>query len=327
AGQLLLKAEGLHHPECWPQLIDYYQGNPQYLKGITHLIHELMGGNTAEFCAQASFMIGPIKTALKEIFARLSTMEKEMLYWLTSKAEPVSLSMLTADTPPQLATQDLLMLLDALKQRSLLNILQRDGQSWFTLKPMIADYVTSRFIAQFRENDAAPRFGSGQQLSPQGGGIRLTAAKLAPVNLSPWFQNHFQPGWQALDRLFEGSATPAWRFRSTFNLRDGRVIKRFKRIPFDQAKARHVALVVAISREGDQSIRISVQAQPANITELLPVSLALNLLDADATVLASVETQEEDLFIQLPDFYGEPGEQFNIQLSNAYANHTEAFVL
>jgi ABC-type oligopeptide transport system ATPase subunit len=327
AGCTLLEAEGLKGLESWPQLIDYYQGHPHALKIVARIINELMDGNTTEFITQGSFLLREIKTHLEATFSRLSPMEKEMLDWLAVKAEPVSLSALRGDIPPQLNTQDTLVILDALKQRSLLNILQRDGQSWFTLKPMIADYVTSRFIAQFREHDAASNFTIGHLSPPQGGSIRLTAAKPAPVNLSPWFQNHFQSGWQTLDQLFEGSATPAWRFRSTFSLRDGRVIKRFKHIPFDQAKARHVALVVAISREGDQSIRISVQAQPVNINELLPVSLALKLLDVDANVLASVETQQEDLFIQLPDFYGEPGEQFNIQLLNAYANHTEAFVL
>jgi hypothetical protein len=323
----ILRAENLTAQEHWSTLLNYYRGHPSALKLIAKLIRDLLNGDVAAFLQHQSFVFEEIEELLERSFERLSLLEQEILYWLASESQPVSLAAIQAHIPLSIYPIEFLDALESLKQRSLVETTQSHGQSLFNLQPIVMEYMVKRFIAQVGGSPAA----SGWQhrlFSAHEDSIELTPSIRAPVDLSQWFQNRFVPSWQPVDALFNASLNASSRVRSTFHLRGEAVIKRFKQIKLGTAPTSpRVVLLVAINQEDDQAVKICVQAQPIQQEVILPASLKLALLDPSHTVLAEVVSQNQDNFIQLPYFRGRVQEQFKIQLTLNAVSHVEEFLI
>ena len=172
--------------------------------------------------------------------------------------------------------------------------------------------------------------------------ISLGAQKQHPVQLSQWFEGQTDAGWQPLEKLLSTVARPAVRLRSTYQFRAETFVKRCKSVVLSasaesskaisqQMSSQGAVLLVAIHQDGERDgqtrYKICVQAQPAMEETVLPQNLTLKLLDAEATVLATVAAEQSDSFIQLPYFQGATNEPFEIELALNQASYREKFVI
>jgi WD40 repeat protein len=81
---------------------------------------------------------------LDQQFNRLSTLEQQVMYWLTINREWVSFRELQEDIVPAVSLKDLLETLESLQLRSLIE--KNSGN--FTQQPVVMEYVSDRLIAQ-----------------------------------------------------------------------------------------------------------------------------------------------------------------------------------
>ncbi|MEM9908374.1 MAG: DUF1822 family protein, partial [Cyanobacteria bacterium P01_D01_bin.44] len=290
AAAAILETEHLAYQDRWHDLICGYQGNPAALRIAAQTIRELFDGNIDAFLAQQSFVFGSINLQLKQSFDRVSRLEKDILFWLAGEDQPVSLATLQNEIPLVISPTEILEALESLLQRSLLETTQAIDGFLFLLQPLVKEYVVYQFIAQVCRGKPKEQQLSSQELGPV---IELGLSTPKTARLSQWSQHQLEPGWQPMEFLFEESAKPARRLRSTYHLRDETIVKRFKSINLMGAKPgsaeniaenHTVALLVAVSQIANQTYQICVQVQPVGQTVTLPAGLRLRLLDEQSTV-------------------------------------------
>ncbi len=162
------------------------------------------------------------------------------------------------------------------------------------------------------------------------------------VNLSQWFENCFEAGWQSLEALLGiDQKNLAFSFRSASGLSEHQV-RRAKLINLGlQLGSQSVALLVAlalakrdevqpaygIAPEAEQKVGILVQVHPVGGETNLPPNLRLALLSESGDILQDVQSRSQDNYIQLKRFRGNPGECFNIQVTFGDTYITETFVI
>ncbi|MBU7584965.1 MAG: hypothetical protein KAF91_19005 [Nostoc sp. TH1S01] len=133
----------------WQNLIQHYAGNPLALKIIATTIQDLFDGNIAEFFAQGSTVFGTIYDLLNQQFHRLSSLEKDLMYWLAINREAVTLTDLRSDLVLPVSSKQLLEALDSLSRRSLIEKKSvPEAPVHFTLQPVVMEYVTEQLIQQ-----------------------------------------------------------------------------------------------------------------------------------------------------------------------------------
>lgn len=135
-------------PQSVTNLIHLYRGNPLALKLVAPLIQSVFAGSIGEFLSQNILVIGDrLRSLLKQQFAQLSELERDILYWLAIWQEPVSFSRLQTHrlaTDPAAVLQGIV----ALEQRSLLEKWFSADQPMFTLQPVVMNLVTDELVAQ-----------------------------------------------------------------------------------------------------------------------------------------------------------------------------------
>ncbi len=152
-GLELLKVKGLSlsgSEDEWRILVERYAGNPLALKIVSTTIQDVFDGKVSEFLERDIVVFGDIRALLDQQFNRLSGLEKEIMYWLAINREPVSFSELQEDIVSSVAQPNLLEALEALGRRSLIE----KANAYFTLQPVVMEYVTGRLTAQVCEEIA-----------------------------------------------------------------------------------------------------------------------------------------------------------------------------
>jgi hypothetical protein len=148
------------------------------------------------------------------------------------------------------------------------------------------------------------------------------------VNLSQWFQDVFDAGWQAIDSLFPPELNLAYRgYRWTGepNSAQNR-IGRAKLINLGfQLTNRNFILIVELSQQPDAQIGIYLRLHPAE-GQYLPSHLQLAVLDETGAVIVEARSRDADNYMQL-ELSGTTGERFSIQISLGEASVTETFVI
>ena len=326
--QTILQDEQLGAQTSWPALIDQYQGNPTALKSAARLIRALFNGDVAEFIKHQSFVFDEIGALVGRSFKRLSTLEKEILYWLISEPRPISLGALQHEIPWSIPFVKLLEALESLKQRFLIITIQISGQSSFILPPMVKEYVARQLVEEI-SSPAVSQAGRAHSWAEAEELLDLTPSSKASVNLSQWLQQTCDPAWRPIERLLGGGNSPfSPRLRSMLQLRGEGLVRRFKPIRLgSQTDSPEVALLVAISTETNQKVEIRVQVHPLEDDTMLPANLQLRLINDSGETLRLVQSQRQDNFIQLPRFRGEPKERFSLQVVLNDINITEEFVI
>lgn len=153
----LLEAIGFSNlPPGWEELIQRYRGNPLALKIMANTIQEIFNGNIPQFLEQTTFFIGDIlPSLLRQQFERLSSLEREVMYWLSLEDQSISLTELKSDMRFSVSSStELIAALASLKRRSLLEeetgVEGREG--FFTIQPVLRKYVTNQLIEQVAQD-------------------------------------------------------------------------------------------------------------------------------------------------------------------------------
>ena len=118
------------------------------LKIVATTIQELFGGKVGEFLRQNTIVFGDLRDILDEQFERLSELETEILYWLATECQPISLTKIRADILSPVSPSEAIETLESLLRRAL--IARSAGSDvLFTLQqPVVKEYVIDRFIKQ-----------------------------------------------------------------------------------------------------------------------------------------------------------------------------------
>lgn len=151
AAQGIFREKNLSESGKWRELIQLYRGNPLALKIVATTIQELFGGKINEFLKHNSIVFGDINDLLEEQFERLSTLEQEVLSWLAIAGKPVSLPMLRTNMLAPVPQSELIEALESLGRRSMIERGGAGSEGFFTLQPVVMEYVTSSLIKQVCE--------------------------------------------------------------------------------------------------------------------------------------------------------------------------------
>jgi hypothetical protein len=146
AGRELLADAGLFGTdETWTAFIHLYSGNPLALKLVSEPIRELFGGDIAKFLQAGGIVFGGLHELLDQQFHRLSKQERELLYWLAIEREAVSIEDLHGTFARPVSKGTLLGALNSLRRHSMI---EPRGNGYFTLQPVIMEFVTASFVEQ-----------------------------------------------------------------------------------------------------------------------------------------------------------------------------------
>ncbi|MBF2064077.1 MAG: NACHT domain-containing protein [Calothrix sp. C42_A2020_038] len=142
----ILKAKGLTdlHEEESTSLIDWYAGNPLFLKLVATAIQELFNGSVYEFLQQGTVVFGEIRRVLDEQFERLSPLEKQVMYWLALNQDFLSVRKLQRDILPRVSQRLILEAIELLQRRSLI---ERRSTS-LSQAAVLIEYIAERLIEE-----------------------------------------------------------------------------------------------------------------------------------------------------------------------------------
>lgn len=146
----ILEAKGFSRSENGlEELIQLYRGHPTALKIIATTIQELFNGNISQFIRQNTLVIGDILgNLLNQQFERLSELEKEIMYWLALEQKPVDSYELQAEIWFSVPRSEVLVALESLARRSLIEKNTEASDARFTIQPVVMKYVTNQLIEQ-----------------------------------------------------------------------------------------------------------------------------------------------------------------------------------
>lgn len=147
--------------------------------------------------------------------------------------------------------------------------------------------------------------------------------KIRPlVNLSQWFEDIFEAGWQAVETLLSSEPTElAFSFRGALEVD----VRRCKLIELGMP-GQSVAMIVSLTEESEQEIHISVEVQPRKGHTYLPSNLQLIVLDEDGETVIDAHARSDNQNILL-EFGGEPGDRFSVKVALGDFSVTEYFVV
>lgn len=128
------------------RLIEAYGGNPLALKIVAQTILDLFNGQVAPFLEQGEVIFGGVRGLLKEQFARLTTLELQVVLWLAILREPSTLAELLRLLARPVPRARLLEALEALHRRSLIERGKKPGS--FTLQAVVLEYATAQLIGE-----------------------------------------------------------------------------------------------------------------------------------------------------------------------------------
>jgi len=143
------RGEFLASESEWSILIQHYAGNPLVLKMVAPVIQDFFDCSISKFLLfikQNTFIFGDIRYLFDQQFNRLANLEKELLYFLAVKQNPVPFSELIANFAPTLCRTDVIVTLASLQQRSLIEKVD-DG---FTLLLVVKRYFINKMIEEDR---------------------------------------------------------------------------------------------------------------------------------------------------------------------------------
>src|SRR6266487_6827477 len=115
-------------------------------------------------------VFGSIADLLDEQWARLSSLEQTVLYWLAIMRESVTMEELLSVLVARLSPVQVLEAVDGLRRRSLIERGQRAGS--FTLQSVVLEYVTTRLVAT-----ASEEIGQGRLLRLREHGLSQAGSK------------------------------------------------------------------------------------------------------------------------------------------------------
>ncbi len=142
AGEIL-REKGLTEDAKWSELIEQYSGNPLWLKIVATMIQDLFNGSLSDFLSDDPLFLGDLESLLHQPFNRLSESEKQVMSWLASETAPVSISKVPENL--QLSRSQFLKVMQSLGRRSLIEKIPEGDRTFFTLCPILKEYVKTNY--------------------------------------------------------------------------------------------------------------------------------------------------------------------------------------
>ncbi|MFM8293517.1 MAG: hypothetical protein ACKN9E_03085 [Microcystaceae cyanobacterium] len=140
-GTEILEGQNLKDPERWSELISIYQGNPKYLQNITLLIKDFFDDSVSTFLAEEQpILSNPMRSQFKQLFSRLSSTEKQVVFELSQFSEPVSRE--TLKEKLTISSTDFINALESLQKRYLISKIKTD-KTQFYLSPIFKVYLAT----------------------------------------------------------------------------------------------------------------------------------------------------------------------------------------
>lgn len=127
----------------WKLLIEYYNGNPLILKILAKHIREVFGGNISLYIKNKSRMLNDLKSLLEWHYDRLSSHERDVMFWLAINRKPTSYDELLHDVQNSESRHNLSETLQRILRRMPLETTPEAG---YRLPPAIMEYITGKFI-------------------------------------------------------------------------------------------------------------------------------------------------------------------------------------
>ncbi|MBO3462212.1 DUF1822 family protein [Aetokthonos hydrillicola Thurmond2011] len=160
---------------------------------------------------------------------------------------------------------------------------------------------------------------------------RFIAAKNSSVtnNLSNWFQNIFESGWESINALTNTeSLNLALAFRQREVALKEKSVEAIKLIDLGmQLGSQSVAMLIGLAWEDEQKVGIRVQLHPASGETYLPPNIKLALVSRAGKTLQEFTSRSQDNFIQLKRFTCPIGKSFKIQVAINDFSIIEEFVV
>ncbi|BAY62371.1 WD-40 repeat-containing protein [Calothrix brevissima NIES-22] len=131
----------------WQQLIEFYfNGNPLALELAARHIKKAYNGNIAEFLAKGKKDFKQMREDLLDWhFNQLSSLEKEIVYWLAINRIPISITELQNDITSE-ASEEVASTIEVILNQFSLEISSFNGEQYFGLQPVIDEYIINKFI-------------------------------------------------------------------------------------------------------------------------------------------------------------------------------------
>ncbi len=150
----ILHSKGLYGSENeLEELIRRYKGNPFALKTVSKTIQIVFQGDIPRFLdATTVFLPDVVVNLLNEQFEKLSSLERDIIYWLAVRHNSASFTQLKEALRQPLATNKLINALESLiESHSLIDSNLEEGRVIYTLEPVISKYITEQFVERICE--------------------------------------------------------------------------------------------------------------------------------------------------------------------------------
>lgn len=131
----ILKSQGLDNQEKWQEMINQYGGNPLWLKMVARIIQNL--GFTDLWQQESTFLFTDLEYKLNQQFQRLSAIEKKVISTMANLGDRITIAQILAYIPQS----ELFNALPSLLRRSYIEKNVDNGEKFFTLQPVIKEYV------------------------------------------------------------------------------------------------------------------------------------------------------------------------------------------
>lgn len=152
AGVDLLRASGLRaEQDAMQMLVQRYSGNPLALRLVAETVADYYGGDVADFLRHETLIFEDIRLVLDQQFARLSDLERALMFWLTVERAPTTAQQLAANFVQPPVHRVLLEALRSLHRRSLVERdtldpqMNTEGEAVFSLQNVVLEYSTEHF--------------------------------------------------------------------------------------------------------------------------------------------------------------------------------------
>jgi hypothetical protein len=167
-------------------------------------------------------------------------------------------------------------------------------------------------ITQFQQKTTDDLLGYLHQIEQKQ--YRVRQIQQLPVQLSQWFEQQFQPGWQP----------NAWRAVRTGQRQSHNAVSGFKLLDMEHGDEQ-IELTVGLSPLDANESDIQVKVYPTGNQQHLPEDLQILVLDDfDEVVMQAKAHESEDIQFE---FSGKLGEQFSVQLMLGNLVVTQPFVI
>jgi hypothetical protein len=158
-------------PKIWQEIYNHYSGNPLALKIATITAIDLTGGGENIYgllplLHQPYYRFERIEDLMARQFDRLSSAERQIVYWLAIEREPMTIRDLRANLISHTVDFELVSVLQSLQRRC---IILRPNSQW-CLESVMMGYVTERLIAELAVELSPPTLtspDSGEHPEPQ----------------------------------------------------------------------------------------------------------------------------------------------------------------